>query len=99
MLPLQHPPGHEAALHTHWPLALHAWPIAQPAQAAPPVPHEEADSDEYASQGPVVPPLQHPFGHVFASQVQVPVVVSHRPLAQLAHAAPPAPHCEADSLE
>jgi hypothetical protein len=43
-----------------------------------------------------VPPLQQPFGHVVASQEQAPVVVSHTAFGQLAQAAPPVPHCEAD---
>ena len=65
--------------------------------AAPLVPHDDAVSEEYTSQVPVVPPLQQPPGHVFASHEQVPFVVSHRPAAQLVHAAPPLPHCEVDS--
>ena len=44
-----------------------------------------------------MPPLQQPFGQVIASQAQTPVVVSQRPFAQDAHAAPPFPHFEADS--
>ncbi len=46
VLPLQQPAGHEAASHTHWPAALHAWPLAQLAQLAPPVPQEDDDSLE-----------------------------------------------------
>jgi hypothetical protein len=45
VLPLQHPLGHELALHTHAP-ELHACFAAQAAQVAPAVPHEEADSPE-----------------------------------------------------
>jgi hypothetical protein len=91
VLPLQHPFGHELALHTHAP-ELHAWLAAQAAQVAPAVPHEDADSPEYASQVPVAPPLQQPFGQVLASHEQVPLVVSHRPLAHAAQATPPVPH-------
>jgi hypothetical protein len=46
-----------------------------------------------------VPPLQHPFGHVFESQLQIPSVVSQRPLEQTAHLAPPLPHSEEDCDE
>jgi hypothetical protein len=41
--------------------------------------------------------LQQPPGQVCASQEQVPLVVSQTPFAQEAQAAPPAPHCDADS--
>ena len=37
--------------------------------------------------------MQQPFAHECASQLQVPVVVSHTPFAQLEHAAPAVPHC------
>jgi hypothetical protein len=46
VLPLQHPPEHELAVHTHCPLALHACPAAQAAQLAPLVPHDDAVSEE-----------------------------------------------------
>ncbi len=46
VLPLQQPFGHELALHTHWPLPPQACPLAQPAQLAPAVPHDDADSEE-----------------------------------------------------
>jgi len=46
-----------------------------------------------------VPPLQQPPGQVWASQEQVPFVVSQTPFAQEVQAAPPAPHCDADSEE
>jgi hypothetical protein len=40
VLPLQQPVGHDAALQTHWPVAmLHCWPLTQAAHAAPAVPH------------------------------------------------------------
>ncbi len=41
--------------------------------------------------------MQQPFGHVFASQLHVPFVVSHRPLGHEAQAAPPVPHWPGDS--
>jgi len=40
---VQHPIGQDAASQTHWPAALHAWPLRHPLQVAPPVPQEEAD--------------------------------------------------------
>ncbi len=46
MLPLQHPPEHELALHTHCPFALHACPAAHAAQLAPLVPQDWAVSEE-----------------------------------------------------
>jgi hypothetical protein len=61
------------------------------------VPQDEEDSAPNASHVPVEPPLQQPLGQVVASHEQVPVPVSHTPFAQTLHAAPPAPHCEADS--
>ncbi len=36
--------------------------------------------------------MQHPFGQVLASHAHVPLVVSQRPAAHGAHAAPPVPH-------
>ncbi len=96
MLPLQHPLGHEVASHTHWPvLLLHSWLAAHPAHVAPAAPHDVFDSAAYASHVPLAPPLQQPAGQVLASHEQVPVVLSHSPLAHEPHAAPPLPHCEA----
>lgn len=46
---------------------------------------------------PLAPPRQQPLGHVVVSQEQLPFVVSHRPLVQLAQAAPAVPHWAADS--
>ena len=49
---------------------------------------------------PVAPPLvQQPLGHVVASHEHVPLEVSHSPFAHAAQAAPPVPHCDADSPE
>ncbi len=42
---------------------------------------------------PVDPPLQHPLAQEFASHSQTPTVVSQRPFAQDAQAAPAVPHC------
>jgi hypothetical protein len=98
VLPLQHPPAQDAALHTHCPLVVsHTSFVGQAAHVAPAVPHEVIDSEAYASQVPLAPPLQQPFGHVFASHAQTPSVVSQSPLGHDAHAAPPVPHCAGDS--
>jgi hypothetical protein len=44
--PLQQPFAHEVELHVHRPVAVsQAWPVAQDAQAIPPVPHELFDSE------------------------------------------------------
>jgi hypothetical protein len=40
--------------------------------------------------------LQQPSGHVVASHVQLPLVVSQTPLPHAPHAAPPVPHCAPD---
>jgi hypothetical protein len=48
---------------------------------------------------PDVPPLQQPFGQVVESHLQLPLVVSQSPFAQLAQRAPPLPHSPADSEE
>jgi hypothetical protein len=76
---------------------LQVWPRAHEPQEAPPVPHELPDWLPYASQVPLAPPTQQPLGHVFASQVHVPLVVSQSPLPHAAQAAPPVPHEDADS--
>lgn len=96
VLPLQQPFGHEAASQTHWPPALHSCPVTQAAHATPPVPHELVDSLAYASHVPLVPPLQHPLGHVSALHEHRPLVVSQRLFAQGAHAMPREPQSAAD---
>jgi hypothetical protein len=98
-LPLQQPFGHEVASQMHWPLALHACPVAHPPQVAPELPQEVPDCDAYSSHAPVAPPTQQPLGHVVASQEQVPFVVSHTPFVHEAQAAPAAPHWALDSEE
>jgi hypothetical protein len=46
----------------HVPLVLsHSWPVAQAAQATPPVPHFPVDCDGKGRQAPA---LQQPFGQV-----------------------------------
>jgi len=69
--------------------------MAQAAHVAAPVPHELNDWLAYTSHVPV-PPLQQPFGHVFASHAHSPLVVSHRLFAHGAHAVPPVPQTEED---
>jgi hypothetical protein len=98
VFPLQQPLGHEVASQTHWPVVLlHSWPAAHAPHAAPPLPHDVFDSDAYVSQAPLGPPLQQPAGHVSASHVHVPFVVSQSPFPQTPHAAPPVPHTDDDS--
>jgi hypothetical protein len=41
----------------------------------------------------VTPPLQQPFGQVFESHEQVPLVLSQTLFEHVLHAAPPVPHC------
>ena len=60
------------------------------------MPHDALDSEAYASQVPVVPPLQQPLGQLLASHAQRPSVVSHTPFEHALHAAPPAPHSDDD---
>jgi hypothetical protein len=86
---VQHPVGQDAALQTHWPAALHTWPLAQPPQVAPPVPHEELFCAEYASHVP--PAVQQPFGQEAASQTHRPAALHAWPLAQPLQVAPPVP--------
>jgi hypothetical protein len=94
-LPLQQPPGHDAASQMHLPLALHSCPDAHAAHAAPPVPHDEADSDEYGSQ---LLPLQQPPAQEVALHTHWPVPLQPCPVAQALHAAPPVPQELLDSL-
>jgi hypothetical protein len=94
---VQQPFGHDVALQTHAPALLQVWPAGQVPHIAPPVPHDEPDCAGYSSHLPVE--VQQPPGQVLASQVQAPLVVSHRPLTHAPQAAPAAPHsvpdCEA----
>lgn len=73
-LAVQHPFGHEDALHTHLP-PEQASPVAHPVQAAPPVPHEVFDCEPTASHVPEA--VQQPFGQDVASQTHCPVVLLH----------------------
>jgi hypothetical protein len=93
-VPLQQPLGHDAASQTHWPLVvLHVWPDPHAAHAAPPEPHEEADSLAYASH---VEPLQQP-AHAPPPHVHTPLE-HESPDPHVPHAAPPEPHSLVDWL-
>jgi hypothetical protein len=95
VVPLQHPFGQDAALHTHWPvLVLHCWPEPHGVQAAPPTPHMELLSLESGSH---VDPLQQP-AHEVPPQLHTPLVHAC-PEAHVLHAAPAAPHTENDCDE
>jgi hypothetical protein len=84
--PLQHPLGHEAASHAHWPL-VHVWPLPQATQAAPAVPQVPVLS---VSHWPLA--LQHPFGHEAASQTHWPCALHCCWAAHAVHVPPLAPH-------
>ena len=87
MLPLQQPLGQDAALHTHWPDALHAWPDPHAAHTAPDAPHDVAVSSASPSHTPEV---QHP---AQSAPPQVHAPPEHdAPAAHVPHAAPPVPH-------
>jgi len=98
---VQQPEGHDCALQTHCPALLHVCPVGQAAHSAPPVPQELGPTcAAYSSHFPAA--VQQPVGHVLASHAQVPLLVlpllvSQRPFAQGAQAAPDAPHWVGDS--
>jgi hypothetical protein len=78
----------------HVPLLEHAgWSMGQVMQVAPGVPVPQAPGDwlRGSKHVPVAPPEQQPPAHVLASQVHVPSVVSHTPLAHELHVAPAVP--------
>jgi len=87
--PLQQPDGQVWESHEHVPLVVSQTPLAQAAQAAPPAPHWEADSEAKDTH---VLPLQQPLGHELELHTHWPVVVLHAwPEAQAPQATPPAP--------
>lgn len=90
--PLQQPPGHEFALHTHWPVVLsHSVPAEHATHAAPPAPQAEVDSMPAARHVP--PAVQQPLGHELGLHTHCPLPVSQVwPAAHAAHCVPPAPH-------
>jgi hypothetical protein len=104
-LVLQHPFGHDVALHTHWPLT-HCWP----AWHGLPAPHAQLPVDvqlsvvvwlhatqaappkphAFGDRALHVGPEQHPVAHVCAHPVHAPDMQLSPP-GQLAHALPPLP--------
>jgi hypothetical protein len=98
VLPLQQPFGHDTASHTHCPVVgLHSWPAVHAAHAAPPVPHDMADSCAKGWHLPAA--VQQPFGHDVASHTQLPVPSHSRPAAHALHATPAAPQDELVSAD
>jgi len=96
--PTQQPLEHVFASQAHVPLVVSHSPLPQAAQVAPPVPHDEADSELHDSHVPVAPPLQHPVGQEVESHTQVPVLLLHSsPVPHAPHAAPVVPHDPLDS--
>ncbi len=86
---MQHPFGHDAALHTHAPCELQVCPVGHAAHAAPLAPHDVGPSLERDWHEPL---LQQP-GHDVPPHAHAPVDVSHAsPDAHALHAAPPFPH-------
>jgi len=95
---LQQPFGHVFASQVQVPLDLSHTPFAQDAHAAPPVPHEDADSELHASHVPVAPPLQHPVGQEVESQTHTPLFLLHSsPVPHAPQLAPAVPHEALDS--
>jgi hypothetical protein len=66
-------------------------PLPHAEQAAPPVPHDAGDSEEYGSHVPVTPPLQQPLGHEVELHWQTPAPSHACPLGQAPQVAPPVP--------
>jgi hypothetical protein len=86
VVPLQQPFGHDVALQTQAPCALHAWVVSQVAQEPPFVPQVWIDGGEWHC----LLLSQQPFGHDVALQTQAPFEQAW-PVAQGAQAAPPTP--------
>jgi hypothetical protein len=91
------PEGHAAEPldpQTQVPLELHVSVVlgSHVPQALPGEPHAEVVSLACAVQVPVLPPAQHPLGHVLLSHEHVPLLVSQRPFEQVPQAEPLAPH-------
>jgi len=90
---VQHPAGHELALHTQWPtLVSHTWPAAHTAHSVPPPPHDVFDSLDSGSH--VAFDVQQP-AHAEPPQVHSPPE-QLPPMAHGAHIAPALPHEEGD---
>ena len=71
---MQQPAGHVVASQEQVPFVVSQTPFEHDLQAAPPVPHCDEDSDEYATH---VVPLQQPLGHEVASHTHWPVLLLH----------------------
>ncbi len=85
---LRQPTGHDAAVQTHFPAALHVWPGPQLAQAAPPAPHDALDSPPSGSHAPAA--VQQPV-HAAPPHEQAPLEQAS-PALHVAQAIPPMPH-------
>jgi hypothetical protein len=72
--PTQQPFGHVVPSHEQAPWLVSHRPFAQDTQAAPPFPHNEADSEAYGTHAA---PLQQPLAHEVELHVHRPVVMSH----------------------
>jgi len=90
---LQQPFGHEVALQTHAPCALHVWPVAHVAHAAPPTPQVDVADVRHM---PVE--SQQPFGHEVALHTQAPCALQAWFAAHATHCPPLAPHAVADAV-
>jgi hypothetical protein len=91
--PLQHPLGHEVAVHVQVPAALHTCPVAHVTQAAPPVPHVPLPS---VWHWPFE--SQQPDGHDVASQTHLPCVPHSCLAAQVEQVPPPRPQVVLDGV-
>jgi hypothetical protein len=88
-------PGHDVPPQVHCPLEQDSL-LPQALHAAPPVPHWPDVCVAYGTQAPVAE--QQPLEQDVASQAHCPVLVSQaEPVPHAAQAAPPKPHCVADS--
>jgi hypothetical protein len=94
VLPLQQPFGQDPELHTHCPAALHVWPDAHAAHAAPPAPQDIPDSIESARH---VPALQQPAHEAPPHEHAPPEHDS--PLPHAPHVPPPVPHADGPCTE
>jgi len=90
--PTQQPLAHVVESHAHVPFVVSHSPFVQPAQVAPPVPHEVGVCALQSVHVPVNPPLQQPCPQELALQTQLPEEPSQvRPDGQALHIAPPLP--------
>jgi hypothetical protein len=90
--PTQQPLAHVVESHAHVPFVVSQRPFAQPAQVAPPVPHDVGVCALQSSHVPVDPPLQQPWGQELELHTQLPEPSQVWPVGQVAHIAPFVPH-------